>query len=244
MDIPLYFFIAYNNLDRLSPATTDTTIKALNLVKYRDEEIAVLDIGCGVGDKTVLLANYFENSTVEAIDLFKHYLKVLDEKIKENNLDDRIYTYQMDMHDLDFPNEEFDIVFANASAEIIGFKKALKEWKRLIKPKGYLVISDVTWLEKPSRESRNFWKNNYDEVLTIDGKISQIKEDYDLAGYVVVPKEDWKDYYSKLEKNLNSLSSDKSAKDFVNQLKKEINVFRKNSDDYSYVFYVCTKRNL
>ena len=117
MDIPLYFFIAYNNLDRLSPAGVDTTLKALNLVEYCSEDIAILDIGCGVGDKTILLANYFENSTVEAIDLFKHYLKVLDEKINESDLSDRVYTYQMDMHDLDFANEEFDIIFANASAE-------------------------------------------------------------------------------------------------------------------------------
>ena len=244
MDIPLYFFAAYNNLDRISPAGADTTLKALALVEFSTEEIAVLDIGCGVGDKTVLLANYFENSTVEAIDMFKHYLKVLDEKIKENKLDDRVFTYQMDMHDLDFANEEFDIVFANASAEIMGFKNALREWKRLIKPDGYLIISDITWLKKPSAESKRFWKNVYDDVDTIENKIEQIRNDYEFVGYVVVPKSDWKDYYTKLERNLNSLKSDKSARDFVAQLKKEINVYRQNSDDYSYVFYICVKRKL
>lgn len=238
MDIPLYFFIAYNDLDRLSPAGADTTLKALDLVEYDSEDIAILDIGCGVGDKTILLANYFENSTVEAIDLFKHYLKVLDEKIKENNLSNRVYTYQMDMHDLDFPNEEFDIVFANASAEIIGFKNALRQWKRLLKPNGYLIVSDISWLKSPSVESKRFWKNNYGEVDSIENKISQIGEDYEFVGHVVVPKSDWKEYYNKLEANLNSLSSDESAKDFVAQLKKEMNVYRQNSDDYSYVYYV------
>ena len=157
MDIPLYFYLAYKDLDRISAPSTDTTLKVLDKIGFANEDIAILDVGCGVGDKTILLANYFENSTVEAVDLFKHYLLILDEKIKENDLSSRVYTYQMDMHDLDFANEEFDIVFSNAGIEIIGFKRGLKEWMRLIRPNGYLIVSDLTWIQKPSKESKSFW---------------------------------------------------------------------------------------
>lgn len=241
MDIPLYFYLAYKDLDRLSPGSDDTTLQAID--KIGDANILnILDIGCGVGQATILLANYFENATVESIDLFKHYLSVLDEKISENNLEDRVFTYQMDMRDPDFANEEFDIVYSEASIEIIGFEKGLKEWKRLLKPNGYLIVSDISWLKRPSSESKKFWKDTYSEVDSIENKIGKIEtEGYRFIDYVIVPKKDWKKYHKKLEENLNKLKGDKSAESFVNQLKKGIDVYRRNDDDYSYVFFIMRK---
>lgn len=243
MEIPLYFYIAYEGLDRLSPGSDKTTLEAINMVDLNpDDELNILDIACGVGSSTILLANRFKNSIVEGFDLFRHYKDNLDEKIAENSLGDRVYAYQMDMRDPDFANEEFDLVFCESSVEIIGFKKGLRVWKRLLKPNGYMVISDVSWISNPSKESRNFWKSTYDEVDTIENKISQIRnEGYEFIGHVTVPEKDWEDYYKKLERNLNSLNGDKSAKDFVSQLRKEINIYRQNSDDYSYVFYIMKR---
>lgn len=240
MEIPLYFYIAYEGLDRLSPGSENTTLEALDRTDFNvDDELSILDIACGVGSSTILLANRFKNSTVEGFDLFKHYKDSLDEKIKENNLQDRVFAYEMDMNDPDFANEEFDLVFCEAGIEIIGFEKGLIEWKRLLKSNGYMIVSDISWLKKPSGESRNFWKNIYSEVDTIENKIEVIeKSGYEFIDYVIVPKNDWNNYYNKLEKNLNQLSSDKSAKDFVKQLRKEISFYRNNNEDYSYVFYV------
>lgn len=240
MEIPLYFLIAYKDLDRLSPGSVDTTLKVIDKIDINiNDSLNILDIACGVGTSTILLADYFKNAEVEAIDLFKHYIEITDEKISKNNLEDRVFAYQMDMKDPDFANEEFDIVFCESSIEIMGFKRGLKEWKRLLKPGGYLIVSDVSWISKPSSKSIKFWKNIYEEVDAIENKISQIEDEgYSFIDYVIVPKNDWKDYHEKLEKNLNTLTSDKSAKDFVSQLKKEINHYRQNSDDYSYVFYI------
>ena len=144
MEVPLYFYLAYKDLDRLSPGSDETTLK--------------LDIACGVGTSTILLANHFKNSTVEGFDLFRHYVDKLDEKIIENNLSERVFSYSMDMNDPDFANEEFDIVFCEAAIDIIGFKRGLTNWMRLLKPKGYMIVSDITWLMNPSSESRKFSK--------------------------------------------------------------------------------------
>ena len=243
MDIPLYFYQAYRDLDRLSPGSEDTTLKAIEKIDINiNDKLYVLDIACGVGTSTIQLAKYFKNAEIESFDLFKHYIKLLDEKITENALEDRVFSGVGDMKNPDFANEEFDIIFCEASVEIMGFKKALDEWRRLLRSDGYAVISDISWISKPSRESIQFWKNIYGEIDTIQNKIGQIESaGYEFVDYVIVPKCDWEDYYQKLEKNLNSLSSDKSAKDFVKQLKKEINHYRTHSDDYSYVFYVMKK---
>ena len=63
MDIPLYFYIAYNDLDRLSPGSEDTTLKAIAMIDLNSsDELNIVDIACGVGTSTITLANYFENS--------------------------------------------------------------------------------------------------------------------------------------------------------------------------------------
>ena len=243
MEIPLYFYSAYINLDRLSPGSQQTTLRAIENVDFdTNDELNILDIACGVGSSTILLADYFKNSNVEAFDLFSHYINSLEEKIVCNNLENRVFGYCMDMMDPDFANEEFDIVFCESSIEIIGFGKGLREWKRLLRPNGYMIVSDVSWLRNPSSQSLKFWKDTYGEVDTIENKISQIEDEgFKFIDYVVVPKEDWRNFHDKLEKNLNALNGDKSAGKFVKQLRKEIEIYRKNSDDYSYVFYIMKK---
>lgn len=234
MAIPLYFYAAFRNMDRLAPGSDKSTLKAISYIDFnKDSKLAILDVGCGVGAATLLLANYFKNSTIEAIDLFEHYLKVLDEKIDNT----RVFTCQMDMNDLDYPNDEFDIVFSEASAQVMGFNKALKEWKRVIKDNGYLIISELSWIKKPSKESKNFWKTHYEEIDTIENKIAQITENYKFIDYFILPKSDFESYYSALENNLKDLEDNNFKKD----LKKEIKVYRNNSDDYSYVFYIMKK---
>ena len=85
MDIPLYFYAVFKDMDRLAPGSDKSTLKAIDYIDFnKDSQLTILDIGCGVGASTLLLADYFKNSTIEAIDLFPHYLKVLDEKIAGN----------------------------------------------------------------------------------------------------------------------------------------------------------------
>ena len=239
MDIPLYFYAAFNDMDRLAPGSDKSTLKAIDYIDFNnDSQLTILDIGCGAGASTLLLADYFKNSTIEAIDLFPHYLKVLDEKIADNDLDNRVYTCQMDMNDLDYPNCEFDIVFSEASAYIMGFAKALKSWKRVLKQDSYLIISELTWIQKPSKESKKFWKTHYPEIGTIENKIAKIKDEgYEFIDYFILPKSDFESYYSNLESNLKKLEDNDFKKDF----KKEIEVYGNNSDDYSYVYYIMKK---
>lgn len=241
MDIPLYFYLAFKDLDRLAPGSDASTLKVLDLLNFdKDSNFNILEVGCGKGADTLVLADYFENSQIEAIDLFSHYLDVLNEKIRENNLDSRVFTYEMDMNDLDFANEEMDLIFCHAGVEIIGFKKAINRWKRILKPESYLIVSDLTWISKPSKESIDFWKSNYEEIDNIENKIAQLEKlGFEYVNCFVLGKKEFTDYYSKLDDNLNQLKSDKSAKDFVKQLKNEIKVSK--NEDYSYVYYIMKK---
>lgn len=241
MNVPLFFYLTFKDLNRLAPGSHESTVNVLNLADIdKDLEMDILEVGCGVGSDTLMLADYFKNSTVEAIDLFPHYLKVLNEKIAERNLQSRVFTYEMDMNDLDFANGEIDLLFCHAGVEIIGFKKALNRWRRVLKPKGYLICSDLTWISSPSRESADFWKNNYSEIDTIENKIAQLENlGFEYVNHYVLDKKEFLQYYSQLNDNLDKIKSDKSAKDFIRQLKREIKVSK--NEDYSYVYYIMKK---
>ena len=233
--------MAFKDLKRLAPGSDESTLKVLDLIDInKDSEMDVLEVGCGVGADTLVLADYFKNSTIEAIDLFPHYLNVLNEEIKDRGLESRVFSYEMDMNDLDFANEEIDLLFSHASVEIMGFKKALNRWKRVIRSDGYLVCSDLCWIKRPSKESADFWKNNYDGIDTIENKISQIEKlGFEYVNHFVLDKSEFGSYYSQLESNLDKLKSDKSAKDFIENLKKEIRISK--NDDYSYVYFIMRK---
>ncbi|SDA72784.1 class I SAM-dependent methyltransferase [Methanobrevibacter millerae] len=243
MDIPLFFYLTFKDLDRLAPGSDESTLNVLNLIDIdKDLKMDILEVGCGTGSDTLILADYFRNSTVEAIDLFPHYLKVLNQKIDEKNLGSRVYAYEMDMNDLDFANEEIDLLFCHAGVEIMGFKKALNRWRRVIKPDGFLIVSDLTWISSPSRESTDFWKSNYEEIDTIENKITQLEKlGFEYINHYVLDKSEFAEYYSQLNANLDKIKSDKSAKDFIKQLKKEVNVSK--NEDFSYVYYIMRKSN-
>lgn len=50
MDIPLYFYAAFKDMDRLAPGSDKSTLKAIGYIDFnKDSQLTILDIGCGVG---------------------------------------------------------------------------------------------------------------------------------------------------------------------------------------------------
>jgi ubiquinone/menaquinone biosynthesis C-methylase UbiE len=43
---------------------------------------------------------------------------------------------------MDFPEESFDIIWAEGSKSVIGFQQGIKKWYRFLKPRGFLVVHD------------------------------------------------------------------------------------------------------
>ncbi|QBF26268.1 hypothetical protein EXN22_11400 [Pseudomonas tructae] len=60
-------------------------------------------------------------------------------------------------------NDEYNLtLWAEGSAYIMGFANALDSWRRLLKPQGFLVVSDLIWLTaKPPARAASFWQKNY-----------------------------------------------------------------------------------
>ena len=150
------------------------------------ENPRILDIGCGSGVPTIELANLSDGEIV-GIDTNQSLLAELNRKVEEAGLSGRVKTVACSLFDIDFPDESFDIIWAEGSIWIIGFERGLKEWRRLLKPKGFLVI--------------------HDEIKTVASKLRKIPiYGYRLRSQFQLPETAWwTEYYKPLETRIREI---------------------------------------
>jgi ubiquinone/menaquinone biosynthesis C-methylase UbiE len=103
------------------------------------ENLRCLDIGCGPGFFSILLAQ--EGHTVTAVDYSEGMLKEARANFEEMGV--AAATQQGDAQNLPFPDESFDyIVSRNLVWNLEHPEKAYQEWLRLLRPGGRLFVSD------------------------------------------------------------------------------------------------------
>jgi ubiquinone/menaquinone biosynthesis C-methylase UbiE len=102
-----------------------------------------LDIGTGRGHFAVYLARL--GFSVTGIDLSEKMISYARENATWRTLDIDFQTG--DAEELDFDDNTFDVVVSrNLLWTLPSPDKALKEWRRVLKPGGILVVSDGFWM--------------------------------------------------------------------------------------------------
>jgi ubiquinone/menaquinone biosynthesis C-methylase UbiE len=110
-----------------------------------------------------------------------------------------------DMKALNYEDGSFDLVWCEGAIFIIGFEKGLREWKRLVKDNGYLVVSELAWLQlNAPEEVKQFFVQVYPAIKTINGNLEIIKKTgYRVINHFVLPtKSWWTHYYKPIEAKL------------------------------------------
>lgn len=128
----------------------------VNLFKQftSDTPITVLDIGCGTGEMSLLLAEM--GHSVHAIDLSENMLKRAEDKARKKG-----YSISFSIDDaesLSYDDESFDLVInRHLLWTLPDPEKALREWNRVLKPHGMIAVIDGLWFpESLSGKSRRF----------------------------------------------------------------------------------------
>lgn len=102
----------------------------------------VLDLGCGVGVGLVKLARAFPQCSFVGLDGDAHSLRMVEERLKEEGLSDRVSLVQSMLEEMDH-EEEFDLVVINVSMhECRDADRVTKNVHNALKPGGHFVISD------------------------------------------------------------------------------------------------------
>jgi ubiquinone/menaquinone biosynthesis C-methylase UbiE len=152
------FFQLHSGLAREAPGSDATTRQAFALLPPLPPRPRVLDVGCGPGAQTVLLAQ-LTGGHVTAVDLHAPYLEVLRERAAQAGVADRVTVVQADMGALPFAPGSFDLVWAEGSAYVLGFERALHTWRPLLAAGAHLVLTEAVWLRPdPPDEVRAFWQ--------------------------------------------------------------------------------------
>lgn len=238
------FWELHSGLPQEGPGDNESTLKALRMIQDLPEDPQILDIGCGPGRQTIVLVKE-THGTVIALDTHQLFLDEVEKRAKAENVDIKIITTKQSMADMDFEKQSFDVIWSEGAIFIIGFEKGLNYWKQFLKPGGYLVISELAWLiDDPPNEAETFFNEGYPDMKKIDENESIIKRSgYELIDRFVLPDTAWMDdYYIPIEKKLSILrgkyKGDKQAIKFLDASQEEIEIFRKYSNSYGYLFYV------
>jgi len=186
----------------------------------------ILDIGCGSGVPTIELAKLSDGEII-GIDIKQSLLDKLDRKIEEEGFSGRVKTMKCSLFEIDFPDESFDIIWAEGSTWIIGFEKGLKEWRRLLKPNGFLVV--------------------HDEIKTVSNKLKKIPScGYKLINHFLLPEDaHWTEYYRPLEIRIKELymkyENNSDALKTLEKYQNEIDMVKRNPKEHSSAFFVMQK---
>ena len=234
----------HEGLPRLGPGNTESTSRALSLCRHLPAEPEILDVGCGTGAQTLVLA---ANTTghIIATDLISTFLADLDKAVVSQGLEDRIEIREADMTRLPFPEKSFDLIWSEGAIYIMGFDNGISAWRRLVKPGGYLVISELSWFESdPPLELTEFWAENYPAMRTVAENLEAACElGWQPIANFHLPVEAWvEDYYGPLQKRIPEFrranAGDQDALAVADQTELEVSILDRFSNYYGYEFFI------
>lgn len=174
-----------NAIDREYLGDEHEAWKKFILSEIGEGELNILDIGTGPGFFPLILSS--DKRKVTGIDLTEAMVEQAREKLKKNNVNAQILA--MDCQNTTFEDETFDVIICrNLVWTLSDPEKAYKEWYRLLKKGGRLLVFDGLWygyiffadLKKQHEERKAYVEEKYNAKVTPYGDPIEFKRDFDL----------------------------------------------------------------
>ena len=238
----------HKDAERQGPGGVQETSKAIQLAKLdKAGPLKIADIGCGTGASTLELACQL-NAHITAVDFLPEFIDILKENASKEEMADKIHPLVCSMEDLPFGDEEYDVIWSEGAIYNMGFEHGIMAWRRFLKPGGKLIVSEITWSTgKRPRELQEYWENEYPEIDTASAKIKLLEDNgYSLISYFLLPEHCWlENYYRPLQRSFDGFlkrnNHSQEARALVSAEEKEIAVYEKYKEFYSYGVYIATK---
>lgn len=237
----------YARVERQGPGSPEITKKALSFIEGLNEESEIVDLGCGTGGQTMVLAQNTKGK-VRGYDLFHRFINIFNSNAEKLGLHERVKGIVGSIDQLPFQKEELDLIWSEGAIYNIGFERGLKEWKQYLKKGGYIAVSEATWFtEERPLEIEDFWMQEYPGIDTIPNKLAQMQK----AGYVplatfILPENCWiKHFYepqiAAQKAFLEEHTHHQAAIDFIEMQRYEEQLYMKYKEYYGYVFFIGKK---
>ncbi|MGA7627893.1 MAG: class I SAM-dependent methyltransferase [Methanoregula sp.] len=112
-------------LPRQGPGSDACTERMFHLLPGLPAHPTILDIGCGSGMQTLVLARLAPDARITAVDLYQPVLDILDARAQKAGVAGRVKTVRVFMDVLPFPPGSFDLLWAEGSIFVIGVEAGL-----------------------------------------------------------------------------------------------------------------------
>ena len=158
---------------------------------------------------TVELAR-LSNGTVTGIDIDRAALDRMLGRARKLGVPDRVKAVRCSMDAIEFADSTFDIVWNEGAVWVLGFEEGLRNWRRFIRPGGFLVVHDMCWLEPdPPTSILDYWRRTYPGISTHEDKLAKAPScGYELLGHFPLPEDAWWDlYFGPLTRRIPRLRS-------------------------------------
>lgn len=237
----------YSGLERQGPGSPAVTLKALGFIDALTDHSRIADIGCGTGGQTLVLAGHTPGQ-ITGVDLFPAFIDMFNANVKRLNLQHRVTGVTASMEELPFKDGSLDLLWSEGAIYNIGFQRGLTEWRKFLKPEGYLAVSEASWFtrERPA-EIDAFWRDAYPEIDTIPNKVAHLQ----AAGYLpvatfVLPETCWTDGFYVPQRAVQAAflekhPGNKTAEELVANQRHEAELYDQYGKYYGYVFYIGRK---
>jgi SAM-dependent methyltransferase len=120
-------------------------------------EDSVLEVGCGVGQTSVLLVKRC-GCHVMGVDISESMIKSATERARKHGVTDMIEFRQGDISNLPFEDDRFDVVLSESvTAFAPDHAKAIQEYARVLKPGGALGLNEGLYVKEDPPEEILAW---------------------------------------------------------------------------------------
>lgn len=237
------FWAIHSGLPREAPGSDESTLRAFRMLKELPPAPRILDIGCGPGAQTVALARA-SRATITAVDTRQSFLEELMRRASQAGVSDRITPLRASMFELEF-DQPFDLLWSEGAIYIIGFEEGLRRWRSLLKPGGFVAVTEISWLQPdPPEEASRFWQEAYPAMAAVEQNLARLAAaGYRAVGHFTLPESDWwENYYHPMAARIRQLRyqypDDPQTQRLLDVEYAEIALYEKYSASYGYVFYL------
>jgi len=132
-----------------------------------DDSLHVLEVGCGTGKSTCMLAG--RGLRVTALDQHPLMLEKAKRRAEREGLTG-IDWVQGSVHALPFPDDTFDVVFAESVTVFTNVEQSLKEYYRVLKPQGRLIDRELVLHDRMPDDVYTAIKDYFkmDKIMSLD----------------------------------------------------------------------------
>jgi SAM-dependent methyltransferase len=234
-------------LERQGPGSPEMTRRALGFVDGLGTDASILDLACGTGGQTMVLAQNTVGD-ITGLDFNPAFIDVFNGNAKKLGFQDRVHGVVGSMTDLSFDKGSFDLIWSEGAIDSVGFEKGIGYWNEFLKQDGYLAVTCPSWFsDKRPQEIEKFWGDAVGGLGTVDENISAMhRTGYSFIAAFALPEKCWTDGYftprtAAENELLKKYPGNQTVESYIEEDKYEIELFSKYKQHYGYVFYIGKK---